>query len=225
VIVWVTRDENDDGPLSTALRARGLTVLLEPVLQRRIVADPAELVRGLRPDDWLVLTSVYAIEAVGEVPGAGVPQAAVVGESSRRTAEQHGLRVALVCKDGHGDTLFTRLRETVHFGIVCYPRSAQAEPPKPWPGVELRTPILYDTVPRAFDHHVAQKASIAAVASPSAFEALGDIDIPLASIGRTTSEAIRRRHREPAVEASYPSFEHLAAAIADYLSDSRHHRA
>jgi uroporphyrinogen-III synthase len=225
VIVWVTRDESDDGPLSTALCARGLTVLLEPVLERRVVADPADLLRDLGADDWLVLTSVYAIEAVAEGPEAGVPQVAVVGDPSRRSAEQHGLRVALVGKDGHGETLFAQLRETVHSGLVCYPRSAQAEPPEPWPGIELRTPILYDRVPRIFDRDAARRATIAAVASPSAVEALGDLDIPLASIGRTTSEAIRRRHREPAVEASYPSFEHLAAAIADYLSDSRHHRA
>jgi uroporphyrinogen-III synthase len=225
VIVWVTRDESDDGPLSAALRARGLTVLLEPVLERHIVAQPADLLRDLGADDWLVLTSVYAIEAVAQVPEAGVPQVAVVGDSSRRTAEKHGLRVALVSEDGHGETLFAKLRETVHSGIVCYPRSAQAEPQQPWPGIELRAPILYDTVPRIFDRDVARKVAIAAVTSPSAVEALGDIDIPLASIGRTTSEAVRCRGREPAVEASYPSFEHLAAAIADYLSDSRHHRA
>ena len=79
MIVWVTRDESADGPLCAALRARGLEVLLEPVLERRIVADPAELVRGLGSDDWLILTSVYAIEAVGAAAGAKVPQTAVVG--------------------------------------------------------------------------------------------------------------------------------------------------
>jgi uroporphyrinogen-III synthase len=214
VIVWVTRDEGPDGPLCTALRARGLEVLLEPVLERHVIAEPAELVRDLGPDDWLVLTSVYAIEAVGAAPGAGVPQAAVVGESSRRAAEQRGLRVNLVGQDGHGETLFATLRETVRQGIVCYPRSAQAEVPASWPGVELRAPILYETVQRNFNRAAATKAAIAAVASPSAVDALGDIDIPLASIGRTTSQAIRRHGRKPAVEAAYPSFEHLAEAIA-----------
>ena len=225
MIVLVTRDESADGPLCTALRARGLEVLLEPVLERRIVANPAELVRGLGADDWLVLTSVYAIEAMGTAAGAKVPQAAVVGESSRRVAEKCGLRVALISQDGHGETLFAKLRETVRRGIVCYPRSGQAEAPASWPGIELRSPVLYETTLRNFDRAAAMKAAIAAVASPSAVDALGDIDIPLASIGRTTSQAIRRHGRKPAVEAAYPSFEHLAAVIADYLSDSCHQRA
>ena len=80
------------------------------------MTDPAELLRGLGPDDWLVLTSAYAIEAVADAAGARVPQVAVVGESSRRTAERHGLRVTLISADGHGETLFARLREVVHSG-------------------------------------------------------------------------------------------------------------
>ncbi|HVP11105.1 MAG TPA: uroporphyrinogen-III synthase [Phycisphaerae bacterium] len=225
MIVWVTRDETADGPLCTALRARSLEVLLEPVLERRVVADPAEFLHELKPDDWLLLTSVYAIEAVAGNAEAKVPQVAVVGESSRHAAERHGLRVALISPDGHGETLFARLRESVHQGVVCYPRSAQAEVPESWPGIELRAPVLYETVPRIFDRNAAKKAAIAAVASPSAVDALGDLDIPLASIGRTTSVAICRHGRQPAVEAPYPSFDHLADAIANYLSDSRHHRA
>ena len=253
MIVWVTRDETADGPLSSTLRAQGFEVLLEPVIERRLVADPTTLLSDLGPDDWLVLTSPYAIEAmvgcrvgtahlapgmVGNahptasetdgrcdpvgaptpivLPAAKVPHVAVVGEPSRRLAERHGLRVALVAPDGHGQSLFAELRATVHSGIVCYPRSAQAEPPEPWPGVELRSPVLYETVPRAFDRAAVMKAAIAAVASPSAVDALGDFDIPLASIGRTTSEAIRRHGRAPAVEAAYPSFEHLAEAIAGW---------
>jgi uroporphyrinogen-III synthase len=213
VIVWVTRDEAADGPLSTALSARGLDVLLEPVLERRVVADPAAMLRDLGGDDWLVLTSTYAIKAVAGLQWAKVPKVAVVGEASRHLAEHNGLRVTLVSEDGHGQTLFAQLRSAARSGIICYPRSAQADIPERWPGVELRSPILYETAPRAFNRDVVRKAAIAAVASPSAVDALGDIAIPLASIGRTTSDAIRRRGREPAVEAGYPSFERLAEAI------------
>lgn len=223
--VWVTREEAEDGPLTTALRARGLNVLLEPVLERRLVADPAGLIAGLGRDDWLVLTSPYAIEAVGHLPAAKVPQVAVVGEPSRRLAEKYGLRVVMVGEDGHGRTLFDEMRRTIRQSVVCYPRSARADVPEEWPDVQLRAPVLYDTVPRTYDRTVAQRAVIAAVASPSAVDALGDIAIPLASIGRTTSAAIRRHGLEPVVEAASPGFEPLAEAIANYLSDSRHQRA
>ncbi len=61
--VWVTRDEKPDGPLSAALWEAGLSVVHEPVLERRVVNDAHEAITKLGPDDWLVLTSVYAIEA------------------------------------------------------------------------------------------------------------------------------------------------------------------
>ena len=224
-LVWVTRDEPNDGPLSIALRKLGLEVVLEPVIERKVVASPAELLAGLTGDDWLVLTSPFAIEAVAAEPAACVPHVAVVGESSGKLAAAAGLRVDLVGADGHGETLYAELRQRVTTGVVCYPRSAKAKPLEPWPDVEVRCPILYDTLPRAFDRSVAQRATIAAVASPSAVKALGDIDIPLASIGRATTAAIRSAGREPVVEPDYPTFENLAQAVADYLNSSRHQRA
>jgi uroporphyrinogen-III synthase len=220
-VVWVTRDEEADGPLCTALRARGLAVELEPVLERRVSADPAALVAGLGPDDWLVLTSAFAIEALKGVPAARTPQVAVVGESSRRLAESLGLRVALVAADGHGQTLFDELGARVRRGVVCYPRSSLAQAPATWGQVELRAPVLYETVARDFDRTAAQRCAVAAVASPSAVDALLGIGIPLASIGRTTSAAIRRQGREPAVEAAQPSFERLADGIAAYARQLR----
>ena len=107
--VWVTRDEGSDGPLSAALLAHGLQAVLEPVVTRRVIADPAEAVGQLGPDDWLVLTSPYAIEAAA-CPAARVPQVAVVAEPSRRLAESLGLRVNLVSSGGDGRSLFAELR-------------------------------------------------------------------------------------------------------------------
>ena len=236
--VWVTREEEPDGPLCTALRTRGLDVLLEPVLARRVTADPAALVVGLAATDWLVLTSPFAIEAFRDgsaapsataIPAARVPQVAVVGEASRRLAESLGLRVALVAADGHGETLFAQLRERVTSGVVCHPRSALAAVPSEWATplttrepIEFRAPVLYETTPREFDRTVAQRCALAAVASPSAVAALAGIDVLLASIGRTTTAAIRRQGRAPVVEAATPSMEALAEAIRAYLTRTPH---
>jgi uroporphyrinogen-III synthase len=215
--VWVTRDEPADGPLSSALRQLGLAVVLEPVIERKVIASPAELLARLGADDWLVLTSPFAIQAVATEPAARIPHVAVVGESSHKLAADAGLRVDLVGADGHGDTLFAELRQQVTHGIVCYPRSSKAKPLESWGDVDVRCPVLYDTVPRGFDCSVVSRVAIAAVASPSAVKALGDIDVPLASIGRATTAAIRATGREPVVEPPYPTFENLARAIADYL--------
>jgi uroporphyrinogen-III synthase len=53
-----------------------------------------------------------------------------------------------------------------------------------------------------------------ALASPSAVKAIGRVNLPLASIGRVTSKAIRDLGLAPHVEADPPSFAALAGAIA-----------
>ena len=210
--VWVTRDESPDGPLSTALRNRGLQPVLEPVLQRRVTADADEIIGGLGPDDWLVLTSPYAIEAAA-CEAARIPRVAVVAESSRRVAEAHGMRVELVSAAGDGKSLFRELREEVTSGTVCYPRSSLAAVPESWPGIELRCPVFYETATCAFNRDVVQSVDVVSVASPSAVRAVGPLDLPFASIGPSTSAALHEIGREPWVEAPSPSFDSLAAAI------------
>ena len=238
--VWVTRDEERDGPLSSALRAAGLEVIIEPVLRRRVLTDAAEVLSRLSPDDWLVLTSVYAIEAVALEP-ARIPRVAVVGEASRRAALGRGFRVELVGEGGTGKALFRQLRSLTEAGgvhtraesgsvrppsdacsvrrpwrttKVCYPRSSKAPEPPSWPGMVLISPILYETSPVPFDRGLIQQVDAVCVVSPSAVEATGPVDLPLASIGPTTSAAIRRLGKEPWVEAPEPSFGSLARAIA-----------
>jgi uroporphyrinogen-III synthase len=204
--------------------AHGLQPVLEPVVTRRVIADPAEAVGQLGPDDWLVLTSPYAIEAA-VCPAARVPQVAVVAEPSRRLAESLGLRVKLVSSGGDGRSLFAELRTRATTGKVCYPRSSKAKVPEAWPGVELRSPVLYETTARDFDHSVVGRVDVVSVASPSAVNAIGRLDLPFASIGATTSAAIRKLGREPWLQAPKPSFEALAAAIADQACELGHQRA
>lgn len=210
--VWVTRDEEPGGPLSVALSDAGLTPVLEPVLARRVLDETCESIRRLGFADWLVLTSVYAVEAV-PVEAGRIPKVAVVGEASRRAAEARGFRVELVSRWGLGKSLFDELRPLATSGTVCYPRSSLAGLPGPWPGVELLCPVLYETVARGFDRSVVERIDIVSVASPSAAEAVGRVDRPYASIGPTTSAALRRLGVEPAVEAAERSFEGLARGI------------
>lgn len=212
--VWVTRDEPDDGPLSSALRAHGLVPVLEPVIEKRLVCEPADALGTLGPDDWLVLTSPFAIEAVEACAAARIPRVAVVGVPSARLAEGLGLRVELTSPEGYGAGMFDELRKLARRGKVCYPRSSRASAPEAWPGVELESPVLYETSTRTFARAVVQRVDVVAVASPSAVRAVGRVPRPFASIGRVTSAAVRELGCEPWVEADPPSFEALAAAIA-----------
>ncbi len=213
MIVWVTRDEPTDGPLSTALRAVGLDVLLAPVLQRRVVDDASAVIGRLGADDWLVLTSAYAVDAVA-LGAARVPRVAVVGDVSREAARARGFRVELVSPTGTARGLFAELRAAVTAGRVCYPRSSLVPPPEPWKNVEILSPVLYETTPRAFDRGILDAVDVVAVASPSAVQAIGCVDLPCASIGPTTSAALRDIGIEPWIEAREKSFESLAESIA-----------
>ncbi len=231
--VWVTRDEPPDGPLSVALRSVGLEVVHEPVIEKRICHAGAagEDIRRLSANDWLVLTSPFAIEAAITVAGesARVPQVAVVAEPSRKAAEANGLRVALVSSGGDGKSLFAELQQRATGCRICYARSSLAKPPAAWPGISLESPILYETAARTFDSEVINRSDVIAVASPSAVRAIGaaareaapgthPTRLRFASIGSTTSSAVRDTGHEPWVEAPSPSFDSLASAIVDQAS-------
>lgn len=243
--VWVTRDEPAGGLLGTALQAAGLEPVWEPVLHRRITADAHEEIARLGSDDWLVLTSAFAVTAVTGQP-VHLPQplpeskpasrtaespthphdatrtspppcrakVAVVGQATEKAARSAGFSVALVASGQSGRSLFADLRATMKSGTICYPRSALASAPGPWPGVTIISPAVYETAPRAYDRTVIRRVDLITVASPSAVEAIGPLDLPFASIGPTTSEALRKIGRPPWIEAPDPSFASLAQAIA-----------
>lgn len=208
--VWVTRDEEPNGPLSTALRAAGLTPVLEPVIARHVIEGAAEEIARLKSDDWLVLTSAYAVEAVPVVSA----RVAVVGEATGRAARAKGLRVELVSSVHGAASLFAELRKHCDRGRVCYPRSSLATVPEAWADVEIISPVLYETCPRTFDRNVIDDIDVIAVASPSAVHAIGRIDAPYASIGPTTSAALREIGVEACVEAPQRTFDSLANEIA-----------
>ncbi len=159
--VWATRDETSDGPLCLALRGAGLEVVHEPVIRRSVVDGwGADGVSSLGPTDWLVLTSVFAIEVVASATQSRTPCVAVVGDRSREVACGAGFRVELVASGGGAAGLFAELRERVASGTVCYPRSSLAKAPAPWAHVEVRSPVLYETAPRVFDRTVADRVDV-----------------------------------------------------------------
>lgn len=213
--VWATRDEPADGPLCGALRRAGLEPVCLPVVRRRVVADLSADVRSLGPDDWLVLASPYAIEALGWIEiGARV---AVVGESSRHAAEHAGMRVALTSPDGTGAALWDAVAASIgRARRVLYPRSSLSSPPGTVGGVVVESPVLYRTEPIKVEPAAVRGLTIAALASPSAAREVVRIapSVRGASIGPTTSAALRGAGIEPWVEAPTSSFDALAGAIA-----------
>jgi len=222
--VWVTRDEKPGGPLSAALREAALVPVLEPVVVRRVLGDGRKEIAQLKPTDWLVLTSEFAVEAVA-AEAAGIARVAVVGEASRKAALARGLRVELVSEDGTAEGLFAALAQCASGATVLYPRSSLAGVPDLPGEIRLISPVLYETAPRAWRPEITGEVDVIAVASPSAVRAVGPVDLPFASIGPTTSAPLREAHIESWVEAREPTFAALARAIADQTDSSRNQRA
>lgn len=222
--VWVTRDETPDGPLATALRSVGLGAIVEPVITRRVVDQPSQLISHLSENDWLVLTSPFATDALSG-PCATRPKVAVIGDATRRCALANGMRVECVAPRPDRESLFAELAKKVDRATVCYPRSSRATPPPAWGQVTIQSPILYHTRSRPFDRGVIDRSDVAAFASESAVSAAGYVDLPAAAIGPKTTRALKSLGMSVVAQAPAPDFDALAAAIADYARSSRHHRA
>ncbi|MCP3903900.1 MAG: hypothetical protein GY715_09725 [Planctomycetes bacterium] len=200
--------------MTTALRDAGLKPVWGPVLTRHRCSDAREEIGLLAPTDWLVLTSAYAVNTVA-VDVARVPRVAVVGEASRRAAADLGLRVEIVGTDGGAAELFRQVREHARGTTVCYPRSSLAQVPEV-PGADrIVAPVIYETAARPFRREIIDEVDVVAVASPSAVRAIGPVDLPFASIGRTTTAALAEIGITPWVEAPTPGFVALARAIAE----------
>jgi uroporphyrinogen-III synthase len=223
--VWVTRDEPRDGPLCNALSERGLQPVWCPVVERRLLPAALDVLADLREDDWLVLTSPFAVQAVAPIAAPRGAHVAVVGESSRKLAQSLGLKVEWMSAEADAAGLLSGLAAQVSSGRVFYLHSTQAPTRTGWPGVEWIDRILYETVPRPFDRMAVGVVDIVAVASPSAVRAVGDAALLFASIGKTTSEAIRELGGRVEVEASTPSLDALAEAIRGRAYPSRDQRA
>jgi uroporphyrinogen-III synthase len=94
--VAVTRREDDDGPLTSALRVRGLVPIDCPVLQEVPPADAALLraaVDRLGGYDWVMVASARAVSALREMRRAPWPagvRSAAVGRATARALEDAG---------------------------------------------------------------------------------------------------------------------------------------
>ncbi len=217
--VWVTRDESEGGPLSRALRNAGVDVLLEPVLERRVVDELPVDFESLCENDWLVLTSAFAVDALPEHM-LHTPKLAAVGPATKNALEARGARCALMGPGPGVDALFTSLRRKSPTGRVVYARSNLADVPTSHGFSSFSAPIVYETTRRAFDFDRVSSATVIAVTSPSAVSALKNETRPFASLGPTTSRAVQSAGHELWVEAPTPSLEALAQAIVE-----RHQRA
>ncbi len=231
--VIVTRDESDDGPLATALRAAGLEPVVIPVI-RCIASNSARAAADLEGYDWAIWTSAAAVRTVAPAPGPA--KHASVGPRTTAALAEYGVRAAIEGTRG-GAELAERCALEIPAGSrVVYPRSERAGTDLTETlrnaGLSVDDPVAYRIEPlHPPDLHKEFDAGVGAVAfaSPSAVEAFAEnlgndagrvSDSLVASIGPTTTRALTARLRSPDVVAAEPTFESLADAIRRAIEQS-----
>lgn len=238
--IAITRREDDDGPLTGALKARGARVLHWGSIEFVPPADPGPLLEALNrleDFDWISFSSPRAVAAVLErvpEPPEGL-RVAVVGPSTADAVREGGWPVHRVPGEGSGAGLVEAFRKAGDGAgaRVFFPASARARRVIP-EGLEALGARVHEvTAYRLANLPVDGEACLAAMdagevravafASPSALEGLrkgvGDgafgrmaRELPAAAMGATTAGALEGRGWKRIVIASHPTLDALAEA-------------
>lgn len=246
--VVVTRAEGLDGPLSSALRELGLSVLLWPaVAVTSSVSDELrQALRQVAELDWIVFASRHGVAAVAAqlaLPPQGV-RVAAVGPATAQALKDKGWPVDLTPAEASAEALvaaFAALSPARRGSRILFPASSRALPTIATGLSQLGAQVLqveaYRTEPAPLDvascRRWIARGGVGAVtfASPSAVieleRALGkpDFDRLLRSatavvIGPTTAAALAERGHE-AVTAESATLQGLALTTSRTLQ-TRH---
>jgi uroporphyrinogen-III synthase len=203
---------------------------------------------GLAREDWLVFTSAHAVAAVVQRTswnrlGAGArPRIGAVGAATAARLRESGAPPNLLADEPGARGLAAALarNERLDDVHVVWPRSERARPELAErlraSGARVTELVAYRTEPVASPRladfqrllSAARLAAITFLSPSSATDlaaALGASDLGLlagrtlvASIGPTTSAALRTLQAPPQIEASRPALEALADALAASLT-------
>jgi uroporphyrinogen III methyltransferase/synthase len=239
--VVVTRAAHQAEELAGPLRAKGFTVLLAPMIGIAPPTEPGPLTRAVQncnSYDWIVFTSVNAVNAFA-VQGAmvNVP-VATIGAATRKAAEERGWQVAITPETYVAESLIEAFvdYELVNRRILI-PAAAVTRDLVP---DALRRRGAHVDIVEAYRNVAPEEASAQAkgifrepypdwvvFASASAVENLVAIlgpdslrRIRIASIGPITSAAVQKYGLTVAVEPHEHTIANLVEALARTLPSS-----
>jgi uroporphyrinogen III methyltransferase / synthase len=195
--VVITRALAQCGDLSTQLSALGALPIVFPLVSIEPPENFAALDAGLArlgEFDWLIFTSVNAVDAVIDrlaslklsLHQVGTPrQVAAVGPTTASAAERAGFTVAYSAKSHSGLALANELGEAVRATRIFLPRSDRANPDLPavlrHHGAHVTEAVAYRTLPPAdLDPNLraeisANKTDAILFFSPTAVENFADV--------------------------------------------------
>lgn len=223
-VIWVTRDEPEDGPLAAALRGCGAGVICDPLVRTVQLSDGEAIARTLTPDDWLVLTSPRAVRFVSGVVAERGVRVAVAGPASASAARARGFRVAHVSATSSAAGVWRHLADHHADARICFMRSKRAAPPGiALPGLEIVD--LYDTAPRRASPDTPGRATAVTFTSGEAVHQcarqFGGIPLPAISIGPETTALLRAHGAGDIIEAAATTLAGVAEAAVGRSGERR----
>ena len=235
----VTRAEAQAGGLAQGFAAVGARVEALPLLAVAPPADPRPLERAaseLALYDWLAFTSANAVETFLPLAGGAVPprlKVAVVGAATAATVRSFGIEPHLAAGPdaaGLGAALAPHVGRRRR---VLLPQAADARPTLyealTAAGAEAVAVVAYDkrlpaeATARAAELFARQPLGWVTFTSPRIAGHFAELlagdwerrrgELLAASIGPSTTAALRRQGVEPAAEAGRPADAELVAAV------------
>jgi len=230
--ILVTRARTQASALLERLEALGAEAVEAPAIRIEPPQDPAPLAEAARHAgdfDWIVFTSVNGVDAFVRL--------ATIGPATTERLSAHGIRADLQPATYTGTALAEALTEAADLSgaTVLLPR-ADIAPPEladalAAHGARVTEVTAYRTVPDADGMGAAKQAlaerrddwitftsssTVRNFVTAVGAEAVREAGARLASIGPTTSAALREAGLEPTVEAADHTIPGLVAAILEH---------
>jgi uroporphyrinogen III methyltransferase/synthase len=233
--IVVTRAREQASELKRLFEESGATVIEFPTIE----IAPPESYESLdvavdQRFDWLVFTSINGVSAFfdrliargKDARALAQARVACVGETTAAALRARGVAPDLVPEKFLSAALIPHFPAGLHGTRIAVIRAAEGrdefitEMRKR--GAEVHLAVAYRTVPVALNadelHHIDVVTFTSASTADNFFASAGSIDgALLASIGPTTSDAIRKHGREPDIEASAASVQSLHDVVISAL--------
>ena len=232
--ILVTRAEQDCAGWTALLEERGYQAVYLPCIRFEVIRDTetaAALYKALSTATWLALTSARAASALFDLMRSPLPPElgiAAVGGATAAAISEHLDRTAELITEGSGAELARALAERLRDGedavVAAGSDRAERHFERALEGrdVKFTRIAIYRTLPApeqgAKRDLAADRLDAVLLASPSAAEGLIHLaslpgDLPVFSIGPTTTRAARSFGLRVAGEAAHPSLEGLLEVL------------
>ena len=249
--ILVTRAADQAPAFCDALTACGAEPVVVPTIQIIAPASYAELdqaITGLGEIDYLVLTSVNAVEfffnrltTLGHDPAnLDKIQIVAVGPKSAEALLAYGFHADLVPDDYRAEGLVALLKARVSGKRVLYPRAALARELIPAElakaGAEVIAPVAYASAPPEDAQDKLNQAlaegldllTFTASSTVDNFTGLLDADslalarqVPVASIGPLTTATAKKHGFNVVIEPDNSTLDDMVEAMGKYFSGTR----